>query len=94
LAELVCPTVTVPKLRELDDRVTAVVAVPVRPTVCGLPGALSTIVNEPAADPAAIGEKVTPTVQVAPAAILAPQVLLDTAKPALAAMLPKLRATL
>jgi len=93
LAELVCPTVTVPKLRELDDRVTALVPVPVRLTVCGLPGASSPIVNEPAADPVAIGEKVTPTVHVPPAAILAPQLLLDTAKPALAKMLPKLSAT-
>ena len=48
--------------------------------------ALSLNVNVPVAEPTAIGEKVTPTVQLAPAATLVPQVLLATAKGALAAM--------
>ena len=36
-------------------------------------------VNVPVAEPTVVGEKVTPTVQLAPAAMLAPQVLLATA---------------
>jgi len=48
--------------------------------------ALSLNVNVPVAEPTAVGEKVTPTVQLAPAATLVPQVLLATAKGALAAM--------
>jgi hypothetical protein len=38
-------------------------------------------VSVPVAAPTADGEKVTPTVQLAPAAIVEPQVLLATAKP-------------
>src|SRR6266481_3995253 len=41
--------------------------------------ALSVNVNVPVAEPTAVGEKVTPTVQLAPAATPAPQVLLATA---------------
>ena len=41
--------------------------------------ALSLNVNVPVAEPTAVGEKVTPTVQLAPAATPAPQVLLATA---------------
>jgi len=48
--------------------------------------ALSLNVNVPVAEPTAVGEKVTPTVQLAPAATLVPQVLLATVKGALAAM--------
>jgi hypothetical protein len=62
---------------------------PVRLTVCGLFTALSVNVRVPVAAPVAVGENVTPTVHVAPPAILAPQVLLATAKPALAATLEK-----
>ena len=40
--------------------------------------ALSLNVNVPVAEPTAVGEKVTPTVQVFPARTLAPQVLLAT----------------
>jgi hypothetical protein len=43
-------------------------------------------VNVPEAEPTAVGEKVTPTVHLAPAATLVPQVLLATANGALAAM--------
>ena len=42
--------------------------------------------NVPVDEPTVLGEKVTPTVQLAPAATLVPQVLLATAKGALAAM--------
>jgi len=41
--------------------------------------ALSLNVNVPVAEPTVAGEKVTPTVQLAPAATLVPQVLLATA---------------
>jgi hypothetical protein len=66
--------------------------VPVRLTVCGLLAALSLKVSVPFTVPRG-GENVTPTVQLAPAAILAPQVLLDMAKFALITMLEKLRDT-
>jgi len=49
-------------------------------------------VNVPAAEPTAIGEKVTPTVQFFPAATLVPHVLLATANGPLAAMLVMLNA--
>ena len=55
--------------------------------------ALSLNVNVPVAEPTAVGEKVTPTVHLAPAATLVPQVLLATANGALAAMLVMLSAT-
>ena len=48
--------------------------------------ALSLNVNVPVAEPTAVGEKVTPTAQLVPAATLVPQVLLATANGALAAM--------
>ena len=48
--------------------------------------ALSLNVSVPVAAPTAVGEKVTPTVQLAPAATLVPQVLLATANGALAVM--------
>jgi len=41
-------------------------------------------VRLPVAGPVAVGEKVTPTVQFAPALMLAPQVLLATVNPVLA----------
>jgi hypothetical protein len=93
LAPLVLPTATVPKFKELEERVTGALPVPVRLTVCGLFRALSVNVSVPVTAPIAVGEKVTPTTQLAPAAILVPQVLLATAKPALVTMLEKLRAT-
>jgi hypothetical protein len=79
LAELLVPTVTVPKLRLLDDSVTGVLPVPVRLTVWGLVKALSVNFSVPLSAPITDGVKVTPTVQVAPAATLAPQVLLEIA---------------
>jgi hypothetical protein len=53
--------------------------------------ALSLNLNVPVAEPTAVGEKVTPTMQLAPAATLVPQVLLATANWALAVMLMMLR---
>ena len=54
--------------------------------------ALSLNVNVPVAEPTAVGEKVTPTVQFFPAATLVPHVLLATANGPLAAMLVMLNA--
>jgi hypothetical protein len=51
-------------------------------------------VSVPVAAPTAVGENVTPTVHWAPAAILVPQVLLDTAKPTLVTMPEKFRVEL
>ncbi len=54
---------------------TAVVPVPVRLTVWGLPVALSVRVTAAARVPLAAGVKVTLMVQLAPAATIAPQLL-------------------
>ena len=92
MAELLVPTVTDPKLIELVESVTGALPVPLRLTVCGLFAAASVKVSVPVAAPVAAGVKVTPTVQVAPAATLLPQVLLAIVKWAVAAMLVKLSA--
>ena len=55
--------------------------------------ALSLNVKVPVAEPTAVGEKVTPTVQLAPAATLVPQVLLATANGPLAVTVRLLSAT-
>jgi hypothetical protein len=55
--------------------------------------ASSVKVSVPVIDPVVVGENVTPTVQLAPAATLAPQVLLATANGPLAAILEKFNAT-
>jgi len=93
---LVAPTATVPKFRVPGATVTGELPVPVRLTFWGLFEAPSVNVNVPVAAPVAVGVKVTPTVQLAPAAILVPQVLLAIAKPAVVAGLvpAKLKATL
>lgn len=67
--------------------------VPARLTLCGLLAALSLKVSVPFTVPFAVGENVTPTVQLAPLAILVPQVLLNMEKFALITMLEKLRGT-
>jgi hypothetical protein len=54
--------------------------------------ALSLNVNVPVAEPTAVGEKVTPTVQLFPARTLVPQVLVAIANGPLAVMLVKLSA--
>lgn len=91
--ELVRPTVTVPRLREVVERETGALPVPVSVTVCGVLAASSVKTSVPEAGPIAVGEKVTPTVHLAAAAMLVPQVLLEMANPALAEMPPKLSAT-
>jgi hypothetical protein len=58
--------------------------VPVSATVCGLPEALSVIVNVPSIVPLAVGSKKTPTAQLAPAARVLPQALSTAKSPGLA----------
>jgi hypothetical protein len=69
------------KVRLVGDRLTVVVPalapVPVRPTTCGLPVALSVIVIVPVCVPVAVGVKVTLIEQFAPAASEAPQVVVS-----------------
>jgi hypothetical protein len=60
--------------------------VPVSLIVCGLPAALSEMVNVPLSAPPAVGWKVTLIEQFAPAARLDPQVLVSAKSP-VAAML-------
>jgi len=50
-------------------------------------------VSVPVIDPVVVGENVTPTVHLAPAATLAPHVLLATANGPLAVILEKFNAT-
>ena len=55
----------------LAESVTGSTPVPVRDTVCGLPGALSFMDNVPETVPAVVGVNVTETVQLAlPASVL------------------------
>jgi len=93
-AELVFPTGVLLKLRDVAERVTGVLPVPLRLTVCGLFSALSVNISVPVAAPIDAGEKVTPTTQLAPAAILVPQVLLAIAKPVVAAIPEKFKEVL
>jgi hypothetical protein len=65
--------------------------VPLSTTVCGLPGALSFIVNVPGLVPLAAGSKKTPTEQFAPLARVLPQVLSTAKSPGLTVTLVKLR---
>jgi hypothetical protein len=58
-----------------------VVPVPLKATVCGDPVALSVIVSKPVWLPAAVGEKVTEMVQVAPVATLLPHVCVSAKSP-------------
>jgi hypothetical protein len=81
------------KLKLFDESVTGALPVPVRLTVCGLVTASSVNVRAPVTKPIAVGEKVTPRLQVAPADTLVPHVLLATVKPALAATSAMFRLT-
>lgn len=74
------PAAITPKFNALADSVTAELPVPLRLTFCGLPEALSVKVSAPEAVPVAVGVNVTPTLQLAPAARLVPQVLPAIAK--------------
>ncbi len=65
-----------PKLRLVGERLTAgAVPVPLRPTVCGLPAALSLMLSVALRVPVAVGVKVTLIEQLAPAATDVPQLL-------------------
>jgi hypothetical protein len=90
MTALVLPSTTVPKFRVLAERVTGELVlppVPLRLTVCEPLRALSLNVRLPVAAPVAVGVKVTPTAQLAPAARLVPQVLPAIAKAPLVPML-------
>ena len=87
LAELEWPTLIVPKLKDAGEAVAVVIPFPVKLTVCGLFEAPSVKVRVPLIVPPTVGVKVTPTVQLAPAPRLEPQVLFEIAKPADAAIL-------
>jgi hypothetical protein len=73
---LVTPTRTVPKLSAVGDSEIDC-PVPDRATVWGVFGALSLNVSVPLRAPFAVGLKVTLTEQFAPAAKVAPQVLVE-----------------
>src|SRR5579863_5400113 len=87
LAELGWPTLMVPKLNEVGEAVAVVIPFPVRLTDCGLFVALSVKIRVPLAVPPAVGVNVTLTLQLAPEPRLEPQVLLEIAKAADAAIL-------
>src|SRR5258708_10052931 len=70
-----------PKLRCVGESSTSV-PVPLRETVCGLPGALSVTDSVPLRFPICVGLKVTLTVQLAPAANELPQVWVCAKSPA------------
>jgi hypothetical protein len=84
------PTSCPGKVNEAAERLSVAAPVPVRLTdwVAGL--ALSVIINVPVLEPVAVGLKVTLRAQLAPAATLAPQVLVWEKSP-LAVMLVMLR---
>ena len=74
---LVVPMVRLAKVTLSRESVAATEPVPLRFTVCGLSDALSTIVSVPTRAPAAVGENVTPILQVAPATRLTARVTRD-----------------
>lgn len=77
-AELAAPCVWLAKVRLLVDRATpAAVPVPDRPTVWGLPEALSVNTTEAVRAPAALGVNVTLSVHCAEGARVEPQVLVS-----------------
>jgi hypothetical protein len=90
---LVTPTVVLLNVKLVGETVTGEEPVPVRVTTWGLFAALSLKVSEPLRAPVVVGENVTPTLHVALAATLVPQVLLEIAKSPLGAMLEKESAT-
>lgn len=78
-AALVVPTLTLLKVKLAGESWTAgaVVPMPVRLTVCGLPGALSVMERVPLIVPDPEGVKVTEMVQFPPARTLDPQVFVS-----------------
>jgi len=92
-AALVVPTVWLAKVSEVGERLAVVVGaapVPVRPTVCGLPEALSVTLELPVRVPDAVGVNVTLMLQFPPDASEPPQ-LSVSAKSPLATMLLMVR---
>src|SRR5438093_712554 len=88
-AALVVPKVWLAKVSEVGERLAVVVGaapVPVRPTVCGLPEALSVTLELPVRVPDAVGVTVTLMLQL-PAAARNPPQLSVSAKSPLATML-------
>jgi hypothetical protein len=81
-AALVVPTVVLLNFRLAGETVTGAPPVPVKLTFCMVSlAALSVKIRSPRpAAPALVGENVTPTEHVAPAAMAVPQVLLEIAK--------------
>jgi hypothetical protein len=81
---LVVPMFTLPKFKLEGDRsAEAASPVPVRPAVCGLPEELSLTTSVPDRIPAALGVKVTLTVQLDPAATPEPQLFVCAKSPLL-----------
>lgn len=78
-AALVVPDAWLEKLKLVGETVAGAVPLPLRLTDCGLLAALSVNVRVPLAVPIVVGSNVTPTEQLAPAAMLVPQVLLAMA---------------
>src|SRR5437899_400098 len=77
-AALVVPTVWLAKVSEVGERLAVVVGavpVPVRPTVCGLPEALSVTLQLPVRSPDAVEVNVTVMTQFDPTAKEPPQLL-------------------
>ena len=92
-AVLVISTAWLEKARLPDERLmSSVVLVPFPPTltIWGLPLALSAMLREAARLPLAEGAKVTPIVQLAPAATFDPQLLVRVKSPALAPLIARL----
>ncbi len=74
-----------PKLRLVGEKLTAgAVPVPLRPTVCGLPAALSLMLSVAFRVPVAVGVKVALIEQLPPAATDVPQLLVWAKSPGLA----------
>src|SRR6516162_3421870 len=78
------PTLWPPKFRLFGLSCTPTVPVPLRLTVCGLPGALSLTDNVPVRLPCCLGANVTAIVQLARMAKLEPQVLVCPKSPVVA----------
>jgi hypothetical protein len=76
------PTCCAGKVKEVGERLTTgAVPVPVRLTVCVAGLALSVIVKVAVSEPTTVGVKVTPRVQLSPAATLGPQLLVSAKSP-------------
>ncbi len=82
---LVVPTSWLPKVSEVGETLTVgATPVPLRPTVCGLPAALSLMLSVALRVPVAVGVKVTLIEQLPPVATDVPQLLVWAKSPGLA----------